>query len=56
MKVQVKRRRFEDVVKIEDESKAVLYRTTIRNFERCFHQWERCWNRFIDLKEYNTDI
>jgi hypothetical protein len=46
-KIQLKARRFEDIVAIQTEQQVVLDNVMKGSSQRCFKQWERQWARCI---------
>jgi dipeptidase len=54
IKMTLKEQRFNDVEEIQAESQATLDAVHKEEFQKCFHKWENCWNRFITVQgEYS---
>lgn len=48
MKIKLKGRRFDTIKEIQEKSQEVLKALTTTDFEKCFHSWQKRWQRCID--------
>ena len=50
MKRQMKGKRFADVSEVKKKTLEVLNNISTEEFQKCFQQWEKRWNKCIEAK------
>jgi len=50
MKGQMEGKCFADVSEVKKKTLEVLNNMSMEEFQKCFHQWEKCWYKCIESK------
>jgi len=50
MKRDLKRKRFQNVEEVREKTTEPLKAITLQEFQNCFEQWEKRWDKCIDCQ------
>jgi hypothetical protein len=51
LKIYLKGKRFQNVAEVREKTTEALKAITLQEFQNCFEQWKKRWDKCIDSQE-----